>query len=252
MPSRQSQQLDAANARLEQIQGVISAAQSELRQLQADIKLARRQRDLQTARLKKAYQQKAKEIRKEFEALSAGLQDGLTVLQQAVKDSTAEKGLAEYEIGELGRKLQRQQQEYDGARKDDAAKLVRLKDSVERASEALGAKEAELISLNDRLTKATKQVDHFEKLLVQAEESYTERVAELRSNLSAAESKLQQTERLVQEYESSMTITREVDEARRIGLERRENLLAAGKRALGQNRADFDAEKKRFYQTKSL
>src|SRR5882724_10360794 len=166
MPNRQSLQLDAANARLEQIQGIISAAQSELRQLQADIKLTRRKHDLQAARLKKVHQQRIKEARKGFEALFIDLQGKLTILQQAVKDSTAEKGLVEYEIGELGRKLQRQQQEYDIARRDDAEKLIRLKEGVERTTETLDAKEAELTSLDGRLTTATKQVDHFEKLLI--------------------------------------------------------------------------------------
>lgn len=252
MLSHQFQQLDTANSTLEQIQGVITAAQSELQQLQTDIKSTRREHDLQIARLKKAYQQKVKKIRKNFAALSEDLQSNITILQQTLKNSIAEKGLIEYEISELGHKTQRQRQEYIAARKDNAEELLRLKESIKLANGTLRSKESKLTQLDVRIANATKQVEHFEKLLVQNEESYAKRATELLINLLTAETKLEQTERLIQEYEMSMAVTREADEARRIDLERRENLLAAGKRALFQNRADFDIEKKRFYQTKSL
>lgn len=252
MLSHQSPQFDTANSTLEQIQGVITAAQSELQQLQADIKSTRREYELETARLKKVHKQRIKKARKNFEILSDDLQNQITILQQIVKNSAAEKGLIEYEIGELSHKLQRQRQEYTTARRDNAEELSKLRQDIELANKTLDAKKTRLTKMDARLTNATKQVEHFERLFVQGEESYAKRTAELLVNLLTAETKLKQTERLIQEYETAMAVTRETDEVRRLDLGKRESLLAAGKRALGQNRADFDIEKKRFYQTKSL
>lgn len=253
MPSkRQSQQLSAANAKLEQIQGIISAAIAELRQLQANIKLNRRRHDAQIVRLRKLRVGRKREMRKEFEDLSMRLQGKVILLRRAIKECTAEKGVIEYEIAEAKRNLERQRREYKNAAKDDVEKLAKLKDNVERTTETLSTRTAELEEIDTKLELTNRRRIRFEKLLVQVEEAYATRSTDLRKLIRDAEEKLARTERMIQEYEKAAVITREADEARTADLEKREGALAAGKRALSQQRADFEAEKKRFYQTKSL
>lgn len=101
-------------------------------------------------------------------------------------------------------------------------------------------------------TELEQKVKHWEQRLVEAEEAYSHRRFELNEDISNAEASLNRIRARIKEYEDAMEVIREADESHVKDLENREQALKARNRSFNLERQDFEAEKKRFYQTREL
>lgn len=255
MPKTQKllhRQTAKAEAELAQIQDVIAAAQRQLSDLQDAIKAAQREHDKKISALKISLRKKLRDTQRDYDARLENLQSRTILLDKEFGELTAQKGVLAYEIEEQRRLLGQLQTEYRTTRDENTERLSKLRESIDQAKETLHATKEKLVDTNNKLEDATAKLTHIEERLVQAEQAYDARSTDLQTKIRNAEDTLGKTVRMIQEYEGSMESVRKDDEARGRELTQRETALAAGKRALSKERLDFDAEKRRFYQTKAL
>lgn len=251
---RHQQQLQIANANkeLEQIHGIIAAAKQQLSELQLVIKTTQHEHNRKLASLKTSLRKKLRIIQREHDDKADGLRTHIELLRKETKELTAQKGVLVYEIGEQQRALDQVQKEFHVIQNENGEKLSKLRNTFEQTEESLRTTSKNLIDVTNKFNDTTIKLQYTENSLVQVEQTYIKRSNELQTKLREAESNLGKTERMIQEYEVSIQAIREADKAHSEDLQQRETILMANTRALGQQRQDFEAEKRRFYQTKSL
>jgi chromosome segregation ATPase len=252
MPDRLSLQLSDAEEQLRRINEVTSAAQQELGELQEAIRVTRRDHDREVAALRRSFKKKQLSLEKEYAQKAQAFRSRIESSERRVKELSIQEGVSLHNLDEQTRKLELVQEDYRTTKVERSEKLTELRLQAESTITILTDKQAELSTINQKIEQDGQKLTHVEERLVQAEQAFTTRSDELRTKIREAEDRLEKTQRLIKEYETSAEAIRKQDEARGEELYRRETALTAGRRALGQDRQNFESVKRRFYQTKSL
>lgn len=248
MTKSQEREIADAEERLERLLAAIKRARGDLQAAHSEI-----DKTLDKLEgLERRYASKHHRLQLKFSNLKVELQNKLTLIRQDIDSASASQTEIRESIETADADLNRIRQQYTSLNQQYEDDKKTYETEVLKLEGLLADKRSAVPLLDDRLERSQKQLDHVQAKIVEGEEAYTERSAELLKAIHDLEKHVRQLKEQAREYEEGMRYTRDEDAQRKVELDKQESNLKGRERRLLQDTADFEHRKKRYQQLREL